>query len=125
MKRARLLLAFVTLPLVAGPAFADNVLGTWLRDSGTVQVRFDRCGDAVCGDIVWLKPSADTKARVGQRVFFDMKPDGVDSWAGRAVNPKDGSTYSGKMSLAGQSLTTAGCLIGGFICKSAQWRRVR
>ncbi len=124
MNRRCLFLASLALPLITGPAFGGDVLGSWLRDTGTVQVKFDRCGDSVCGDIVWLKPNADTKAKIGQRLFFDMKPDGANSWTGKAQSP-DGETYSGKISMAGESLTTEGCIVGGLICKSVQWRRVR
>jgi uncharacterized protein (DUF2147 family) len=124
MMRACLFFASVALQMTATPVFAGDVAGTWLRDNGAYQVRFEPCGDAVCGDIVWLKPSADTKAKIGQRVFFDMKPDGDNAWAGKAKTP-DGTTYSGKMSMTGNSLTTSGCVIGGLICKSIQWSRVR
>ena len=108
--------------LAAQTALADDLSGTWLRDTGASKVKFSRCGDAVCGTIVWLKQGADPKAKVGQRVFFDMKPDGANAWAGSAFNPEDGKTYSGKMTLSGNTLTTAGCVMA-VICKSATWTR--
>jgi len=108
--------------LALPPAFADDVTGIWLRDTGASKVKFVRCGDALCGSIVWLKEGADPKAKVGQRVFFGMKPDGANAWAGSAFNPEDGKTYSGKMTLSGNTLTTAGCVLG-VICKSATWTR--
>jgi len=89
-----------------------------------VHVKFDTCGDAICGNIAWLKPGADTKAKVGQRLFFDMRPDGPNSWTGKAANPDNGSIYSGKMLIEGSTLSTSGCIIGGLICKSANWRRI-
>ena len=67
-----------------------------------------------------LKPGADPKAKVGQRVFFDMKPNGANSWAGSAFNPEDGKTYTGKMTLDGNKLTTSGCVMS-VICKSTTW----
>ena len=111
-----------TALMIARPAFADEISGTWLRDTGASKVTFSRCGDAVCGNISWLKPGADPKAKVGQRVFFDMKPTGPNTWSGSAFNPEDGKTYSGKMTLSGNTLTTAGCVMGVF-CKSATWTR--
>jgi uncharacterized protein (DUF2147 family) len=36
-----------------------------------------------------------------QRLFFDMHPDGANAWTGKAVNPGNGSIYSGKMSIEG------------------------
>jgi uncharacterized protein (DUF2147 family) len=87
MKIVRFRLALTALLLTTSPSLADDVLGTWSRDNGALRVKFDTCGDAICGDIAWLKPGADTKAKVGQRLFFDMRPDGTNSWTGKAVNP--------------------------------------
>jgi uncharacterized protein (DUF2147 family) len=115
-------LALVVIAAVTSPAVADDITGVWLRDTGASKVKFSRCGDAICGNIVWLKPGADPKARVGQRVFFDMKPNGANAWAGSAFNPEDGKTYTGKMTLSGNILTTAGCVMS-VICKSATWTR--
>ena len=98
------------------------MLGEWSRDDGKAKVRFAPCGEAVCGSISWLKDPTGA-GKVGQRVFFDMKRAGDDAWAGSASNPEDGKDYSGKMSLAGDHLTTAGCVFGGLICKTLQWTR--
>ena len=124
MSVMRLCLALTALPLTAGSGLADDVVGTWLRDNGAVRVKFEPCGDAICGNIVWLKSGSDSKAKVGQRIFFDMRPDGANSWTGKAANPDNGSIYSGKMSVEGSTLSTSGCIIGGLICKSANWKRV-
>ena len=111
----------VTLAFVAAPALSQEIIGTtWLRDTGSSRVKFAPCGDAVCGSIVWLKDPSGP-AKIGQQIFFDMKPDGPGQWKGQAFNPEDGKTYSGKMTLAGASLTTAGCVFGGLICKSTSW----
>ena len=109
--------------LAATQASAADVSGTWLREGGVSQVKFAACGGgALCGTVAWLKPGYETKAKVGQRIFFDMKPDG-DGWKGSAFNPEDGQTYTGKMSLSGATLTTQGCAMGGMICKSTSWTR--
>ena len=124
--RSKFLLAIAaaSFAFAATQAFAADVNGTWLRDTGLSQVKFAPCGGgALCGTIAWIKPGADTKGKVGQRVFFDMKPDG-DGWKGSAFNPEDGQNYTGKMSLSGATLTTQGCAMGGMICKSTTWTRV-
>ena len=77
--------------------------GEWARDDGKAKVRFAACGGAVCGVVTWLK-DADDKARVGQQVFFDMKPNGDNAWAGAAFNPEDGRNYTGKMTMTGDHL---------------------
>lgn len=106
----------------AGPALAQDVTGTWLRDTGASRVRFQKCGEAMCGTLSWLKDT-NGPAKVGQRIFYDMKPNGAGKWSGSAFNPEDGKTYSGTMSLSGDTLTTSGCVLGGMICRSVKWSR--
>ena len=110
------------LSTLAAPALAQDATGVWLRENGNSRVRIAPCGGALCGTIVWLK-TTDEKAKVGQRVFFDMKPNGAGSWTGKAFNPEDGQTYTGKMNLSGNTLTTAGCRLGGLVCRSVNWSR--
>jgi uncharacterized protein (DUF2147 family) len=124
MNVVRLGLALTTFLLTTNSSLADEVLGTWLRDNGALRVKFEPCGDAICGNIVWLKPGSDSKAKVGQRLFFDMRATGANSWTGKAASPDSGSVYSGKMSIEQSTLSTSGCIVGGLICKSANWRRV-
>ena len=109
--------------LAAGPALADDVTGTWLRETGLSKVKFGPCGGAICGTLVWIKPGVDTPAKVGQRLFFDMKPTGPNAWSGSYSNPDDNKTYDAKMTLSGGTLTTAGCAMGGMICRSSTWTR--
>jgi uncharacterized protein (DUF2147 family) len=109
--------------VAASPALADEITGTWLRESGLSKVKFGACGDAICGNIVWIKAGVDTPAKVGQRLFFGMKPTGPNTWSGSVVNPDDGKTYTGTMSLSGGTLTTEGCALGGMICRSSTWTR--
>ncbi|MFT3941205.1 DUF2147 domain-containing protein [Rhodopseudomonas sp.] len=125
MRRAGWLtgLGLLAAALATTGARADDVSGTWLRETGASKVKFAPCGDAVCGTLVWLKPGVETPAKVGQKIFFDMKPTGPNAWAGSAFNPEDGKTYTGKMNLSGSTLTTQGCAMGGMICKSATWTR--
>ena len=107
----------------AAGAAAGDAKGEWLRDNGESKVRISPCGgEALCGAITWLR-DAGGPARVGQQVFFDMKPHGDNVWTGSAFNPDDGKTYSGKMTLSGDHLVTAGCVFGGLICKSVSWTR--
>ena len=124
MNVMRFCLALAALLLSTSSGRADDVFGTWLRDNGNVRVKFEPCGDAICGDIVWLKADSGLNAKVGKRLFFDMRPNGANSWTGKAASSDTGSIYSGKMSVEGSTLTTSGCIAGGLICKSANWKRV-
>jgi uncharacterized protein (DUF2147 family) len=106
----------------AQQAPTPEAAGVWTRDDGAARIQFSSCGAALCGAIVWLK-SASSKAHVGQQVFFDMARADQNSWTGKAFNPEDGKTYSGKMVLTGKKLKTSGCMLGGLICKTVLWRR--
>ena len=104
-------------------ARADEAKGIWLRQEGAARVKIAACGASLCGTIVWLKDT-NGPGRVGQRVFFDMTSSGSNTWAGTALNPEDGNTYSGKLEVSGNVLTTTGCAFGGLICKSMSWSRI-
>jgi uncharacterized protein (DUF2147 family) len=123
MTKLRMAAIAAVFSSLAAPVFAQDVAGTWLRENGESRVRFAKCGEAMCGTVVWLKNPAESKSKVGQRVFYDMVSSGANAWTGKAFNPEDGKTYSGKMTLSGNSLTTAGCVAGGWICRSASWSR--
>jgi uncharacterized protein (DUF2147 family) len=113
--------AAAAIVLSAAPAMADPS-GVWLRDNGNSRVRIAKCGDAYCGTLIWVKdPESPSKA--GQRIFYDMKENGANSYSGKAFNPEDGKTYAGKLTLSGASMTTSGCALGGLICRSVSWRK--
>ena len=108
----------------SGATHAADIAGVWLHEDGSSKVRFAPCGGEVCGTIVWLRDSGGPW-KIGQRVFYDMKPDGVNSWQGKAFEATSGREYMGKMTLGGDNLTTAGCVLGGLICKSIVWSRTQ
>jgi uncharacterized protein (DUF2147 family) len=107
MARA-VILSLAILTASAPAAMAGDVKGEWARGDGKTKVRFAACGaEAVCGAITWLK-DPNSPGKIGEQVFFDMKPNGDNAWAGTAFNPEDGKRYIGKMTLTGDRLTTAG-----------------
>lgn len=120
MKLSALIL--ITLAASAHQALAQSATGVWQRDDGRSRIRIAPCGADLCGTIVWLKDK-NSPGKIGQRVLFNMKPDGASAWRGNAFNPEDGRNYTGKMTLSGARLTTSGCVLGGMVCKSMGWRR--
>jgi uncharacterized protein (DUF2147 family) len=124
MTRA-LLVALGICAASAPPAIASDVTGIWTRDDGSARLRFSACGGgAMCGFLAWKKESGGP-AKIGQKLFSDMRPSGEGSWAGTAFNPEDGKRYTAKLMLSGDHLVTAGCVLGGLICKSFDWTRTR
>jgi len=114
--------------------------GIWLTEAGDAKVHVSKCGDALCGTIVWLKapidratgkPQVDDKNPnpalakrpiIGLSLFHNMKPQG-DHWSGRIYNADDGKTYASDVSLIdARTLKVSGCVL--FICGSERWTKV-
>ena len=87
MNTTTLCLAHTALLLPASPCFAEEVLETWTSDEDATRVKFDQCGDALCGNVV--KPGSDVKDKVGRRLFYDMRRDGTRSRSGKAGQPRE------------------------------------
>jgi uncharacterized protein (DUF2147 family) len=120
-----LLVALALLAASAPAAIAGDVTGIWMRDDGSARLRFSACGGgAICGFLAWKKESGGA-AKIGQKLFSDMRPSGEGTWAGTAFNPEDGKRYTAKLTLSGDHLVTAGCVLGGLICQSFDWNRTR
>lgn len=130
-----LVTVFAACLAYAVPATAEPA-GTWLRETGSSRIRVASCGGALCGTITWLKeprndvnnPDAAKKKKplLGTTIFFGMKPSKSNQWKGNAYNPEDGKTYTGYMTLQGEnSLKTQGCALGGLVCRSVTWTRVK
>ncbi len=77
-------------------ALAQDAEGLWTREDGAAGFSFRHAGRRLCGVIVWLKRARLQGSR-GQQVFYDMTRADQNSWTGKAFNPEDGKTYSGKM----------------------------
>lgn len=115
------------LAVLTSGALASSELdpvGVWNRDDGLGGVRVTHCGGALCGHIVWLR-DLDRAAYVGEKVLYGMRRSGPATWSGFAVNPSDGRTYVGTLTLEGAHMITRGCAFGGLICQSVGLSRGR
>jgi uncharacterized protein (DUF2147 family) len=120
----------------------DDPSGVWLTQAGDARVRISRCGNELCGTVVWLKdkidpatgrPFTDNKnpdpglARrpmIGLPLFLGMRPAGPGKWSGHVYNADDGKIYVSNLSVSGPStLTVEGCV--GPLCGSESWTRSR
>lgn len=125
MRRLLVLAGFLAPLLAPQPAAAaDDPLGRWDREDGLGGIRLDRCGDALCGFVTWLRDPAGP-GRVGERVFYDLRPTVPGTWSGQAHNPEDGREYAGTVQLDGGRLVAKGCVFGGLICKRVVMLRGR
>ncbi|MDJ0640887.1 MAG: DUF2147 domain-containing protein [Paracoccaceae bacterium] len=115
---------------LAGPAFADPVLGTYQTqpgDSGNyAHVEIYQCDANICGVIRKAFNGSGSPIKsdtVGKRMIWGMKPQGGGKYAkGKIWAPDRDKTYSSKMELNGSSLKVSGCVIG--ICRAQTWRKV-
>ena len=131
-------------PRAIAPTLAADAAGTWYTADNDSQVRITNCGGALCGSIVWLKvpndpdtgkpktdknnPDASKQGRplIGVQIVLGMKPSGANVWSGDVYNSQDGKTYSGSFTLTGDNTADLkGCVLGGLICKSQAWTRVK
>lgn len=107
--------AFAALGLLASvsTAAAQEVVGTWERDTG----RFTRAlhqmrRRAPCGTALLAQGRAGAGQGRPAHLLRHEAERREQVERGSAFNPEDGKTYSGTMTLSGSTLTTAGCVMG-------------
>lgn len=114
-------------------AWASDLSGVWLTETGNSRVRVARCGAGYCGTILSAPgralddrnadPTLRGRSIVGVRMLEASEPRG-EGYAGKLYNPGDGRTYSGSVRLVDQnSLKVSGCVLG-FLCRDQTWKRV-
>ena len=108
---------FGILFLLSTITFAQDITqGTWFNQEKSCKIQFFKQGDKYFGKIVWLKEpndggkprtdkqNPDEKLRniplIGLINLKNFKQAGKDSWVdGEVYDPKNGKTYSCKMTL--------------------------
>jgi uncharacterized protein (DUF2147 family) len=108
--------AFVAAVAAAG-AQAQTPEGRWLTEAKDGVVELYRCGDALCGRLVWFRmrslqdnpqaldihnptPALRNRSLCGLAILSDFRADGPGRWSGgSAYDPASGHTYSGQMTL--------------------------
>ena len=117
---------FATVLLTATTAFGagqNNILGTWNTDGGDSRLEFYRCGDKICGKIIWLKvpnyidsndgpvgitkvdrknpdPALRNRPILGLQVMKGLVAKGDNRWGNATCyDPETGKSYKCKMRL--------------------------
>jgi len=124
--------AALAIALAATGAEAEEVFGIWQsekNDEGKyLLIDVQACKDdpaKVCGTIVEARGGADPSV-VGKAIIWDMVPDGANRWDdGKIWKADDDEVYDSEMELKGGVLVVSGCVLGGLICRSQSWPRVR
>ena len=102
---------------------AGDLMGAWQRGDGIARVKVAPCGKVICMTNTYIRPDV-TDEKVGERLEFDVKSSGTDL-AGTVLDPKTGKSYSATIVVNGDRMSTRGCILGGVICKSTEWTRLR
>ena len=138
-------LALSAIGLVAtiGSALAVDPLGDWLTGDKMGMVRIVKCGNALCGTLVWLQYPIDPQTNqlktdkhniaisvrgrplIGINVLLNMNPSATsDKWIGQIYNAEDGNTYIGSFTIYdANTAQLKACVLGGLVCKQQIWTR--
>ena len=100
---------------LAGAALADPIEGNWRTEAGTTAA-IAPCGGGFC---ITLKDGAHAGKKIGS-----FNADGGNAYSGKITDPANDKTYSGKASLSGSALKLSGCVLGGLICRSQNWKKL-
>jgi uncharacterized protein (DUF2147 family) len=119
---SRMALTIFAAVLILSPASAAEPFGKWLRPSNGAQVDFYDCGGKLCGKVI---SKGSSRARIGTIIVSGAVKSGDNQWKGNLLNPDDGKTYSGVITLVdADGLNLKGCALGIF-CEGETWRRVK
>lgn len=107
-------------------------LGTWQNPSGSVRIRAERCGDQVCGIIVYANDKAKADARrggtdplIGTQLFEEFTARGPREWRGRVFVPDMNRRVTGTATLVSENtIRVEGCA-ARVICRNQVWTRVK
>jgi len=114
----------------AGAAFAaDPAVGIWqtqVDDGAYAHVKMAPCGGAICGTFTrTFNGDGEYQSPViGKKVVLNMVADDRGKYAGQVWRPSNDKIYKAKMSVSGNTLALAGCVVGGLICSKQTWARV-
>lgn len=85
-----LILAASASGAYAAPA---SPLGVWIDHNGRGAVEIKPCGAALCGKVVWVKNTADTKG-CGRQIIGDAVASGSRAHVGWIYSPEDKKRYN-------------------------------
>ncbi|MCP5081868.1 MAG: DUF2147 domain-containing protein [Alphaproteobacteria bacterium] len=121
---------------------AQQAVGVWADENGDSNIKIAPCGQALCGNVVWLKAPTDDTGRpktdinnpdetlrvrpvLGLKIIAGLMfdPDN-SSLKGKVYNADDGKVYDLYLKPKGQVMEVEGCLLQ-ILCDTQTWTRVR
>lgn len=107
--------ALSAITFSALPVSAGSLDGTWLRPKTGKKVKSFACGGGLGLRVI----------HSGKVIMCGAKSQGDGSYRGSLTSTEDGKTYTGIVSMSGNTLNLSGCALGGLICKNETWSRVK
>ena len=121
--KTSVLIASVILLTSGSAATAADINGEWARGDGKAKVRIAKCGGDICATNTWIKPGTPDEKAGDVLVMKVQKVSGAQ-YSGSAFDPQRDRTYKITLDVAGDSMTTTGCVLGGLLCKGVDWTRI-
>ncbi len=141
-----LLLASASFAAAGGP---DDIIGVWFNQEKDAKIEIYRCDDTYCGKIVWLQepvypegskdgipgtvkldhnnpdPARRNTRVMGMTIMHGFAFSGENHWKkGKIYDPKNGKTYSAKITLVSpERLDLRGYIGISIIGRTAIWSR--
>lgn len=119
------LFALTFVPVAAESAFAaPDPTGIWMNDTGRGAVEIKQCGNALCGNVVWVKSASDSKG-CGKQIIGGVAPVGGGRWDnGWIYSPEKGRKYDVELTpLKNGTLRVTGYAGVKFLSKTMIWTR--
>lgn len=119
-------------PETEKPQPSEMWSGVWENGDNSMHVRATRCGESMCGTVVWaddkFKAKVAEKGRtlIGTEVFRDFHQTGPNQWKGKVYVPTLDKTVSGRIELTDpESITASACAFGPIGCQTRHYKRIR
>ncbi|KQM19454.1 DUF2147 domain-containing protein [Novosphingobium sp. Leaf2] len=127
------LVFFLLAAVPQGVVAAPMSVGFWVNPKGSVVVQTGECGPGLCGRVVWASQHALEKARsggvanlLGIQLLQDYRPSGAGLWHGTVYVPDMGRSFDSDLEqVSPTQIKIKGCVMGGLICRSQIWTRIR
>jgi uncharacterized protein (DUF2147 family) len=138
-----ILLTAVTFGFAASAQKADAILGTWVNPNGEDHIQIYKRGNKYFGKLDWIKHPNDEQGKpktdknnpdkalqsrpdLGLELLKDFTFNGDNVWDGGTIyDPKNGKTYSCKMTLEGNSLRIRGYVLFSLFGRTEVWTRAK
>ncbi|OYW53335.1 MAG: hypothetical protein B7Y80_08540 [Hyphomicrobium sp. 32-62-53] len=110
--------------LSATAAQAADPTGVWMNDTGRGAIEIKNCGGGLCGHVVWVKDTTDTKG-CGRQIIGNAAKVGANVWDnGWIYNPDKKKKYDVELKpLSNGTLQVTGYAGSKIFSKTMIWKR--